>query len=100
MIYDTTSCAESNGNPGRSRDGRRDGFSPVPIPNPARQAGAEPIDIRAAWVESAPTLAAWTDEHLVNRRDAYGHYIAVESRTDPDLTAYTDKGELRRARTP
>ncbi len=46
------------------------------------------------WSTHAPALAAWTDRHLVNRHDAYGHYIGVEHREDPDQTAYTDKRPL------
>jgi len=48
----------------------------------------------SAWSTHAPALAAWTMNHLVNRRDAYGHYIAVEHREDPDQTAFTDKSGL------
>src|SRR5690349_13658760 len=56
-----------------------------------------PDSIAAAWAERAPELAAWVDDHLVNRRDAFGHYIAREDRRDPDLTAYTDKSSPTRA---
>lgn len=47
-----------------------------------------------AWGRHAGALAAWTDKHLVNRRDAFGHYIAVERRRDPILTTFTDKAGL------
>jgi hypothetical protein len=47
-----------------------------------------------AWVRRAAELAAWTDALLVNRRDAFGHYIPLEKRTDPDRTAITDKSGL------
>jgi hypothetical protein len=56
---------------------------------------AGPIYVHAAaWSCHADALAAWTDRHLVNRRDAFGHYIAIEDRKDPDLTAWTDKSGL------
>ena len=51
-------------------DGLRDGddvAEDAPVADPAH-----------AWATHAPALAAWTDKHLVNRRDAFGHYIAVE----------------------
>ena len=47
-----------------------------------------------AWTQHAPALAAWTDKTLVNRRDAYGSYIAREARTDPDRTAITAKSPV------
>jgi P4 family phage/plasmid primase-like protien len=46
------------------------------------------------WAKRATDLAVWADKYLVNRRDAFGHYVTVEHRKDPDLTAYTDKNSL------
>ena len=48
-------------------------------------------DVRRAWATHAPALAAWCMKALVNRTDAFGHYLDVKARTDPDLTAFTDK---------
>ena len=45
------------------------------------------------WKQHASALAAWVDANLVNRRDAFGHYLAVERRT-PEKTAVTDKSGL------
>jgi hypothetical protein len=50
-----------------------------------------------AWRKRSAQLAAFADEHLVNRRDAYGRYIAVERRRDPDLSAVTEKRPLTAA---
>lgn len=50
-----------------------------------------PDGVADAWARHAGALAAWTDLHLVNRRDAFGCYIAVEDRKDPHLTALTEK---------
>jgi hypothetical protein len=50
-----------------------------------------------AWARQAADLAAWTESHLVNRRGAFGHYIAVEGRKNLRQTAFTDKSELTRA---
>lgn len=33
------------------------------------------------WEQHAPALAAWASSNLVNRRDVYGRYLAVEART-------------------
>jgi hypothetical protein len=52
--------------------------------------------VRAAWAQHAPALAAWVDQHLVNRRDAFGHYKAVEDRQSERDDAYADKSELTR----
>lgn len=46
------------------------------------------------WSKHAPALAAWTRKNLVNRDDVFGHYLAVEARKDPRLTAFTDKSSL------
>jgi hypothetical protein len=62
---------------------------------PSRQDdGVEMIDVRAAWAKHARDLASWAFRYLVNRGDAYGRYIAVEDRRDPDLTAFTEKAKL------
>lgn len=47
------------------------------------------------WYAGATVLTEWTNTHLVNRRDVFGHYIAVENRKpDSDDTAITDKRKL------
>jgi putative DNA primase/helicase len=50
--------------------------------------------IAAEWSKAAPALAAWVDKHIVNQRRSYGHYKAMEARTGPKDTAYTDKSGL------
>ncbi len=60
-----------------------------------------------AWYDRAPDLAAWTEERLVVRRDAYGAYTPPERRgqtyTRRDGTtatvpqSYTAKGKVTRA---
>ncbi|MHC5538303.1 hypothetical protein ACYOEI_08750, partial [Singulisphaera rosea] len=52
--------------------------------------------IAQSWMERAGELADWVEAHMVNRRDAFGHYIRPEDRRDPDLSAYTDKSGLTR----
>lgn len=47
-----------------------------------------------AWSRRAHQLAAWVDRNMVNRCDCFGHYIAAELRSDPDLIAFTDKAKL------
>jgi hypothetical protein len=59
-------------------------------PRPSLSTGSIPDE----WSKGAPALASWTFKHVVNRHDAFGHYIAVENRKDPDLTAFTDKNAL------
>lgn len=46
-----------------------------------------------AWAQNARPLAEWVDSHLVNRRDAFGHYLPVRARK-PKQTAITDKSGL------
>jgi hypothetical protein len=48
----------------------------------------------SAWSQHSAALSAWFYKHFVNRHDCFGRYIAVERRTDPDLTACTDKDGL------
>lgn len=51
-------------------------------------------DSQRIWATFAAPLAVWFDAHMVNRRDAFGRYIAVEARRDPDLNALTAKEPL------
>lgn len=46
------------------------------------------------WHRNATELASWTNVHLVNRRDVFGHYIALERRKAGKSTAFTDKTGL------
>jgi putative DNA primase/helicase len=77
-----------------------DNVARTPVPGavdagPAALAGRPPDAATAeAWAERSGVLAAWVDERLVNRRDCYGRYIAVEARRDPDITAFTAKSPL------
>jgi hypothetical protein len=49
---------------------------------PASKPNAIPTTpIAAAWQANAPKLAVWTIQHLVNRVDAWGSYLPLESRT-------------------
>jgi len=67
---------------------------PAPPDHPPGPPPGHPGRQAEAWARHADDLAAWTDLHLVNRRDAFGRYIAVEWREDPDLTATTIKAGL------
>jgi len=49
--------------------------------------------IAAAWKQHAPALAAWADANLVNRRDSFGRYLALEART-PEQEVFTAKEPL------
>lgn len=62
----------------------------IPAPASSSPANDRPAD---AWARHADALASWTDRHLVNRRDVFGHYIAVEKRR-PGQTARTAKSGL------
>ena len=64
------------------------------LPTPAGGPALDSQPIADAWVEAAPDLAIWADNHLVNRRDAFGRYKAVELRANPKDTACTDKNPL------
>lgn len=49
-----------------------------------------------AWNDRATDLACFVDEHLVNRRDAWGNYLPFAERTDT-RKAKTKKGDLNLA---
>ncbi|HMB06941.1 MAG TPA: PriCT-2 domain-containing protein, partial [Isosphaeraceae bacterium] len=69
-------------------------FNAIPAPVSSYPANDHPA--ADAWARHAGALAAWTERHLVNRRDAFGRYIAIERRAGRH-TASTDKAALTRA---
>lgn len=42
-----------------------------------------------AWRAAAKSLAEWTDEHVVNRRDVWGAYVPTHRRRNEDLKSWT-----------
>lgn len=61
------------------------GGAESPRPRPAARA--------EAWKQHAPALAAWANANMVNRRDAFGRYVAAESRK-PGHDFFTAKEPL------
>lgn len=71
---------------------RQDG--PGQTAPPAYKTPATCREIANAWRKFSAPVAAWTLKRLVNRTDAFGHYIAVGDRKHPDRNTFTDKSGL------
>lgn len=66
----------------------RESYTGAPGPSTDNQSGWPDS---AAWAQHAPALAAWTDKHLVNRRDAYGGYYVRDGAVHTTTRKATDK---------